>query len=200
MGMPFSIRLGNRNPGENGAARRVGGGFAKPYARRSFGVFEGSRGVRTVRASAGPACVSVGQTPRETRVSTRGRSLVTTAATFFAFSNKKCGTCACVSSLTKQNYPNGAQSTFFACRANVSASTSEVPSSTKFHLRNAWWRASHLELRCRRSVGRTRPRARHPRARARGARAGGRPAPVAPVSAVSRRCSCSGSPRSPSRA
>ena len=30
-------------------------------------------GVRTVRASAGPACVSVGQSPRETRVSPRGR-------------------------------------------------------------------------------------------------------------------------------
>ena len=202
MGMPFSIRLGNRNPDGNRAPRRVGGGFVEPE-RDGRGTFGGSRR-GTHRARVGGACVRLcgSNAARDARLDswTIVRSLVTTAATFFAFSNKKCGTCVCVSSVTKQKYPNGAQSTFFACRANVSASTSEVPSSTKFHLRTAWWRASHLELRCRRSVGRTRPRARHPRARARGARAGGRPAPVAPVSAVSRRCSCSGSPRSPSRA
>lgn len=199
LGMPFSIRLGNRNPDGNRAPRRVGGGFVEPELD-GRGTFGGSRR-GTHRARVGGACVRLcgSNAARDARLDswTKPRHH---RRHVFAFSNKKCGTCVCVSSLTKQNYPNGAQSTFFACRANVSASTSEVPSSTKFHLRNAWWRASHLELRCRRSVGRTRPRARHPRARARGARAGGRPAPVAPVSAVSRRCSCSGSPRSPSRA
>lgn len=61
-------------------------------------------------------------------------------------------------------------------------------------------RVQRLDRRWRRPAGRTRSRARHPRARARGARAVGRPAPVAPASAGSRRCSCSASPRSPSRA
>ena len=60
--------------------------------------------------------------------------------------------------------------------------------------------STRLDRRWRRPAGRTCSRARHPRARARGARAVGRPAPGAPASAGSRRCSCSASPRSPSRA
>lgn len=201
LGMPFSIRLGNRNPDGNRAPRRVGGGFVEPELD-GRGTFGGSRR-GTHRARVGGACVRLcgSNAARDARLDSDEASSPPPPKRFLLFPTKNAVLVyAYPVSRNRTTYPNGAQSTFFACRANVSASTSEVPSSTKFHLRNAWWRASHLELRCRRSVGRTRPRARHPRARARGARAGGRPAPVAPVSAVSRRCSCSGSPRSPSRA
>ena len=205
LGMPFSIRLGNRNPDGNRAPRRVGVGFVEPELD-GRGTFGGSRR-GTHRARVGGACVRLcgPHTARDARLDSW--TIVTEPRhhrrhVFRFFQQKMRYLCMRIQS-HETELSEWSSVHFFRMpreRLNVSASTSEVPSSTKFHLRTAWWRASHLELRCRRSVGRTRPRARHPRARARVARPGGRPAPVGPVSAVSRRCSCSGSPRSPSRA
>ena len=55
LGMPFSIRLGNRNPDGNRAPRRVGGGFVEPELD-GRGTFGGSRR-GTHRARVGGACV-----------------------------------------------------------------------------------------------------------------------------------------------
>ena len=55
LGMPFSIRLGDRNPDGNRAPRRVGGGFVEPE-RDGRGTFGGSRR-GTHRARVGGACV-----------------------------------------------------------------------------------------------------------------------------------------------
>ena len=200
LGMPFSIRLGDRNPDGNRAPRRVGGGFVEPE-RDGRGTFGGSRR-GTHRARVGGACVRLcgPHAARDARLDSWTRTVVTGASSppprFSLFPTKN--------AVLVYAYPVSRNRTvrmeLSPLFSHAGANVSELPRSSIFDVRTAWWRASHLELRCRRSVGRTRSRARHPRARARGARAVGRPAPVAPASAGSRRCSCSASPRSPSRA
>jgi len=178
-------------------------------------VFRCFRGITrgTHRARVGGACVRLcGPHAAETRVSCRGRlsreSLVTDRrhATFFSLfwgksvskSRKSGASGASGPSLVLSGHVSE-RTSFFFC-ASVKKSRRRRSSQSRRPHYCAVARVQRLDRRWRRPAGRTCSRARHPRARARGARAVGRPAPVAPASAGSRRCSCSASPRSPSRA
>ena len=178
----------------------MGGGFVEPE-RDGRGTFGGSRRERTVRASAGPACVSVGRTPRETRVSTRGRGRLSREPrhrrhVFRFFQQKMRYLCMRIQS-HETELSEWSSVHFFRMPARTFLHFPEVPSSTPA-LRGGARRILSCDV-ADRSVARAPARVTLAPARAGQGRAVDRRR-SSPASAVSRRCSCSGSPRSPSRA